>query len=53
MTDYTAEIAYAQALYRKSPRERLYRINASRSRRGATLLSDLSQVKLRYPVEGV
>jgi hypothetical protein len=54
-TDYTRPprdpVEYNRALYRKSPRERLYRINASRFQRGAPLLTDLSQAKLRFPVE--
>lgn len=51
MSDYAEEIAYNRALYQKSPRERLRRINYDRARRGAPLITSLSQARLRIPLE--
>lgn len=46
------EVAYNRALYAKSPRERLRRINYSRRQRGAPVLTDLAQSSLRIPLGG-
>lgn len=50
MSDYAQEIAYTRALYAKSARYRLYRINASRRQRGAPEIQSLEETKLRIPV---
>lgn len=46
------EVAYNRALYAKSERERLRRINYTRARRGAVLIATLADVTLRRPMEG-
>jgi hypothetical protein len=51
MSDYAEEIEYNRELYRKSPRERLRRINYDRKRRGAPLITSLEEAKLRLPLE--
>ena len=43
-------VAYNKRLYAASPRERLRRINYDRARRGAPLISSLSETKLRIPL---
>ena len=51
MSDYAAEIAYNRALYAKSERERLRRINDTRRRRGAPEIASLAEARLRLPLE--
>ena len=51
MTEASEEVAYNRALYAKSPRERLRRINYDRARRGAPLISSLSETRLRIPLD--
>ena len=45
-------VAYNKALYAKSPRERLRRINYDRRRRGAPEIASLAETTLRIPVAG-
>lgn len=51
MRQQSEEVIYNRALYAKSPRERLRRINYARARRGAPLINDLSETKLRVPLD--
>lgn len=44
-------IEYHRQLYRKSERERLYRINHARRQRGAPEIASLAETKLRIPLE--
>jgi hypothetical protein len=44
--------AYNRALYAKSERERMRRINYSRRARGAPEIASLSETTLRRPMEG-
>lgn len=50
MSDPTGIIAYNRALYAKSPRERLRRINYARRRQGYPEVTSLDQCKLRIPL---
>ncbi|GGO96400.1 hypothetical protein [Stakelama pacifica] len=50
MAEDPATVAYNRALYQKSPRERLRRINYDRKRRGAPLLNSLDETRLRIPL---
>lgn len=50
MTD-AERIEYHRQLYRKSERERLYRINHSRRQRGAPEIASLAETTLRIPLE--
>lgn len=50
MSSRTDRVAYNRDLYRRSPKARLYAINASRFQRGAPLLSDLAEANLRIPL---
>lgn len=50
MSDWAGEIAYNRALYAKSPKERLRRINYDRARRGSPLLASLDDARLRIPM---
>lgn len=43
-------VVYNRALYAKSPRERLRRINYDRKRRGAPLINSLDETNLRIPL---
>lgn len=52
MSNHADEIAYNRALYAKSPRERLRRINYDRKRRGAPEIASLDETTLRIPVTG-
>ena len=44
------KVAYNRALYGKSARHRLARINHTRRQRGAPEVASLDQVKLRTPL---
>lgn len=44
-------IEYHRALYRKSEREWLYRINHARRQRGTLEIASLAEAKLRIPLE--
>lgn len=52
MTQQSDEVIYARALYEKSARHRLARINHSRRRRGAPEIASLDETRLRIPVGG-
>lgn len=51
MTD-AERVEYHRQLYRRSERERLYRINHARRQRGAPEIASLAETKLRIPLEG-
>lgn len=51
MSAYAEEIAYNRALYAKSERERLRRINYDRAKRGKPLARSLDECALRRPME--
>jgi hypothetical protein len=52
MSEEPDKVAYHRALYAKSERERLYRINHSRRQRGAPEIGSLSETRLRIPLGG-
>ena len=49
--EYAEQIVYNKALYAKSPRERLRRINYSRVRRGSPPIASLDETVLHIPLE--
>lgn len=51
MSSRSDRVAYNRDLYRRSPKARLYAINAARFQRGAPLLTSLAETTLRVPLE--